>query len=49
MAQVFIKNEEDRKTIVGILAVNGYTVSIKKVKVGNTTKSVVEYEEPKVN
>lgn len=49
MAQVFIKNEEDRKTIVGILAVNGYTVAIKKVKVGSTTKSVVEYEEPKSN
>lgn len=44
VAQIFIKNEEDRKTVVGILAVNGYKVSITKVKVGNQSKSVVEYE-----
>jgi hypothetical protein len=44
MAQIFIKNEEDRKTVVGILAVNGYKVSITKVKVGNQSKSVVEFD-----
>jgi hypothetical protein len=44
MVQIFIKNEEDRKTIVGILAVNGYKVAITKVKDGKVNKSVVEFE-----
>ncbi len=44
MAQIFIKNEEDRKTVVGILAVNGYKVAITKVKDGKVNKSVVEFE-----
>lgn len=44
MGQIFIKNEEDRKTVVGILAVNGYKVAITKVKDGKVSKSVVEYD-----
>ena len=41
MTRLVIKNEEDRRAIVGILAVNGYSVKIERIKVGNVNKSVV--------
>lgn len=42
MLQLFISNKEDRKQVMAILADNGYTVRLGKVKVGKTSKIVVE-------
>lgn len=39
--QLAIKNQEDRRKIVAVLADNGYSVKIGRVKVGNQAKSVV--------
>ena len=39
--QLIIKNAEDRRAVVAILADNGYTVKIDRVKVGTQTKTVV--------
>lgn len=39
--QLIIKNAEDRRSIVAILADNGYTVSIERVKIGTQAKTVV--------
>lgn len=42
MFQIFISNKEDRKTVMAILADNGYTVRLGRVKVGKVSKTVVE-------
>ena len=39
--QLIIKNAEDRREIVAILADNGYTVSIERIKIGTQSKTVV--------
>lgn len=39
--QLVIKNPEDRRKVVSVLADNGYSVKIDRVKVGNQNKSVV--------
>ena len=39
--QLVIKNPDDRRQVVSVLADNGYSVKIDRVKVGNQTKSVV--------
>ena len=41
MTSFVVKNEEDRRAMVGILAVNGYSVKIERITVGKTVKSVV--------
>lgn len=43
MEKIFIANPQDRRVICGILADNGYTVRLAKVKVGSQTKIVIEY------
>lgn len=40
-----IANEQDRRTIAGILVANGYTVRLTKIVVGKTKKTVLEVEE----
>jgi hypothetical protein len=48
MIQLVVKNAEDRRTMVAILAENGYAVKMDRVKIDNTPKSVVVIlEEPK--
>jgi hypothetical protein len=42
MIQLFIGNKEDRRLVMAILADNGYTVRLGKVKVGKTSKIAVE-------
>ena len=42
MIQLFIGNKEDRKQVMAILADNGYTVRLGKIKNGKTSKIVVE-------
>lgn len=39
--QLIVKNADDRRAIVAILADNGYTVSIERVKIGTQAKTVV--------
>ena len=39
--KLVIKNAEDRRAVVAILADNGYTVSIERVKLGTQSKTVV--------
>lgn len=41
MTQLIIKNADDRRAVVAILADNGYSVKIERVKVGKTVKSAV--------
>ena len=41
--QLLIVNKEDRRQVMAILADNGYTVRLSKVKIGSTNKVVVEY------
>ena len=43
MTQVIIKNSEDRRLFAGILADNGYTVKMGKIKVGSQNKTTVEF------
>lgn len=38
-------NKEDRLAIASLLIKAGYTVRIRKEKIGNTTRTVVEYWE----
>ena len=48
--QLVIKNADDRRSVVAILADNGYTVSIERVKLGTQAKTVVvaKKEKPEV-
>ena len=39
--QLAIKNPEDRRKVVAVLADNGYSVKIDRVRVGNQIQSVV--------
>jgi hypothetical protein len=39
--QLVIKNPEDRRSVVAVLADNGYSVKIDRVKVGSQMKGVV--------
>lgn len=39
--QLIIKNPDDRRQVVAVLADNGYSVKIDRVKIGNQTKGVV--------
>lgn len=41
--QLLIASKEDRRQVMAILADNGYTVRLSKVKIGSTNKVVVEY------
>ena len=41
MTKLVIKNPEDRRVMVSILADNGYNVKIDREKVGKVMKSVV--------
>lgn len=41
--QVIIKNPQDRRDMVAILADNGYSVKLGKVKVGNQSKITVDF------
>lgn len=43
MQTLIIANKEDRRRVMAILADNGYTVRLGKIKVGNTSKIVVEF------
>lgn len=42
MMRIFIGNKEDRRLVMAVLADNGYTVRLGKVKIGNTVKTIVE-------
>ena len=39
--QLTIKNAEDRRAVVAILADNGYIVKLDRIKVGSQSKAVV--------
>ena len=43
MTSVIIKNPQDRRDLVAILADNGYSVKLGRVKVGNTNKITVDF------
>ena len=43
MQTLIIANKEDRRQVMAILADNGYTVRLCKIKVGKTSKIVVEF------
>lgn len=40
---LIIANKDDRRQVMAILADNGYTVRLGKVKAGKTSKIVVEF------
>lgn len=42
MTQLIIKNPQDRRDMVAILADNGYTVKLGKIKVGSQSKITVD-------
>ncbi|MBO7273524.1 MAG: hypothetical protein J6V22_01585 [Clostridia bacterium] len=42
MTQLIIKNPQDRRDMVSILADNGYTVKIGRIKVGSQNKVTVD-------
>lgn len=42
MIQLIIKNPQDRRDMVAILADNGYTVKLGKIKVGSQNKITVD-------
>ena len=43
MTKLVIKNPEDRRVMVSILADNGYSVKLGKIKVGNQSKITVDF------
>ena len=43
MKTLLIANKEDRRQVMAILADNGYTVRLGKIKVGKQNKIVVEF------
>lgn len=42
MIQLVIKNPQDRRDMVAILADNGYTVKLGKIKIGSQSKVTVD-------
>lgn len=42
MIQLVIKNPQDRREMVAILADNGYTVKLGKIKIGSQSKGTVD-------
>lgn len=42
MIQLVIKNPQDRREMVAILADNGYTVKLGKIKIGSQSKVTVD-------
>ena len=42
MIQLIIKNPQDRRDMVAILADNGYTVKLGKIKIGSQSKVTVD-------
>ena len=43
MIQLIIKNPDDRRAVAAILADNGYSVKLGKIKVGNQSKITVDF------
>ena len=41
--RLIIANKDDRRQVMAILADNGYTVRLGKIKVGKQNKTVVEF------
>lgn len=44
MTYLEIGNDQDKRTVAGILVMNGYTVRIATVKAGNRNRRVIAFE-----
>ena len=47
MNYIEIGNDQDKRTVAGILVMNGYIVRIEAIKQGNRNKRVIAFEKKK--